>query len=202
MKPNQLDEQVEKILTTNTVSKAQAVMSSRSGLWLIAGISFLESATPIPVLTDPFMAAAIVLNRTKVTAIIVVTTLASIAGGIAAYFTALLFLDVALALLSPDAAFAVASMTAADQQNIFLLSLIGAFTPVPYTLTAWAVGALQGNLAAFVAASVIGRGARYLIVGLLTYYFGPAAVKIARRYIGITSVVLIVLVGVLFWYKM
>ena len=31
-----LDEQVEKILATNTVSRAQEIMTSRRGLWLVA----------------------------------------------------------------------------------------------------------------------------------------------------------------------
>lgn len=202
MNGNQLDEQVEKILTTTTVSRAQEVMGSRSGQWLIAVISFLESATPLPVMTDPFMVAAIIINRAKYIQTILITTVSSVLGGLLAYFTAVFFLDVALSWLSPEAAFTVASLSTSNQDNIFVLSLIGAFTPVPYTLTAWAVGALHGSLVAFVVASIIGRGARYLLVGWLTYHFGPAAVKIARRYLGITSLLLIILAAAFFWYKM
>lgn len=202
MDTKHLDEQVEKILTTTTVSKAQEVMSSRGGLWLIAGISFIESATPVPVLTDPFMMAAIILNRAKYLQIIFITTMASVAGGLAAYFTAIFFLDIALTWLSPEAAFTLASMTATGQDNIFALSLVGAFTPIPYTLTAWAVGAMKGGLPAFITASIVGRSARYFIVGWLTYRFGPAAVSVARKYIGITSIILLILVAAFFWLKM
>lgn len=202
MDTKQLDEQVEKILTTTTVSRAQEVMGSTSGQWLIAVISFLESATPLPIVTDPFMIAAIIINRANYLQTILVTTISSVLGGLCAYFTAVFFLDVALAMLSPDVAFTVASLSTANQDNIFILSLVGAFTPVPYTLTAWAVGALNGSLAAFIAASVLGRGARYLLVGWLSYQFGPAAVKIARRYLGITSLLLIIIAAAFFWYKM
>ncbi|MAQ59585.1 hypothetical protein CL638_02675 [bacterium] len=202
MDTKQLDEQVEKILTTTTVSKAQEIMASRNGQWLIAFISFLESATPVPIMTDPFMMASIILNRAKYLQTILVTTIASVAGGVLAYFTAVFFLELALNWLAPDAAFALASMTATEQDNIFLLSLVGAFTPVPYTLTAWTVGVMQGSLTAFIIASIIGRGARYLIIGWLTYHFGPAAVKIARRYVGITSIVIILLAGAFMWYKL
>ena len=178
MDTKQLDEQVEKILTTTTISKAQEIMASRNGQWLIAFISFLESATPVPIMTDPFMMASIILNRAKYLQTILVTTIASVAGGVLAYFTAVFFLELALNWLAPDAAFALASMTA------------------------WAVGVMQGSLTAFIIASIIGRGARYLIIGWLTYHFGPAAVKIARRYVGITSIVIILLAGAFMWYKL
>ena len=198
----QLDEKVEEILATNTVSRAQEVMGSKKGLWFIAFVSFLESATPLPIVTDPFMMAAILINRANYLKAIVVTTVASVVGGVAAYFTALFFLDVALDLLSADAAYTLATMTASESENIFILSLLGAFPPVPYTLTAWAVGVMKGGLIPFIAASIIGRGARYYIVGWLTYRFGPMAVARARRSIGITSIILIVLAGIFFWYKM
>lgn len=202
MKTNQLDEQVEKILTTTTVSRAQEIMGSRSGQWLIAVISLLESATPLPVMTDPFMIAAILINRATYLRTILVTTASSVLGGVLAYVMAVFFLEVALDWLSPDVAFTIASLSAENQGNIFMLTLIGAFTPVPYTLTAWTVGALNGSLITFIVASFVGRGARYLLVGWLTYRFGPAAVKIARRYIGVTSLILIILAGLFFWYKL
>lgn len=202
MDTKNIDEQVEKILTTTTVSKAQEVMGSTSGLWLISAISVFESATPLPVLTDPFMVAAIMLNRANFLRIVLITTISSVIGGVIAYFTALFFLDLALQWLSPEAAFSLASMTATEQQNIFILTLIGAFTPVPYTLTAWAVGIMKGSLLVFIIASTIGRTVRYLIVGWLAYKFGPTAVKYAKRSIGLTSLALLIGVAVYFWLKM
>lgn len=202
MDTSQIDEQVEKILTTTTVSKAQEVMGSTSGLWLISVISIIESATPLPILTDPFMVAAVMLNRAKFIKIILITTVSSVIGGIIAYFTALFFLDLALQWLSPEAAFSLAAMTATEQQNIFILTIVGAFTPVPYTLTAWAVGVMKGSLPVFIIASIIGRSARYLIVGWLAYQFGPAAVKYAKRSIGITSILLLIGVAAYFYLKM
>lgn len=202
MEIKDLDNQIEKVLETTTVSRAQEIMGSRSGRWLIAVISFFESATPLPFITDPFMAAAIVINRAKYLETIFVTTIASVLGGMAAYFTAYFFFDLALSLLAPEAAATLMELTAQEEANVFLFTLVGAFTPIPYTLTAWAVGALEGNLTLFIVASFIGRGARYAIIGFLTYQFGPAAVKIARRYIGISSIVLLLLAGFVLWYKM
>lgn len=201
MDGKELEQQVEKILSTRTVSKAQQVMQSKSGLWLIALVSFVEASTPLPVMTDPFVVAAILLNRANSIRIIVVTTIASVLGGIAAYFTAVLFFEVALQLLSPESANTLASLTADRGQGTFVLSLIGAFTPVPYTLTAWAVAALKGNVFVFIAASIIGRGGRYVLVGWLTYRFGETAVKYAKRSIGLLSILLVILAVFYFWYK-
>ena len=156
----------------------------------------------MPVITDPFIiAAAILLNRAKYLYIVLIATVTSILGGVVAFYMALLFMDIILGWLSPEAALAVATL-AAQQDNTFMLTLIGAFTPVPYTLTAWAVGALNGNIFVFIFASLLGRGGRYLILGLLTYRFGPIAMQIARRYIGITSIVLLLLAGIFFYLKM
>jgi membrane protein YqaA with SNARE-associated domain len=197
-----LGDKVEEILATNTVSKAHTLMSSRRGLWLIAFISFIESATPIPVVTDPFMMAAILINRAAYLKIILLTTVTSVLGGIVAYYTAYFFIDVLLDIFPPDTSFEIARATADTEQNTFVLTLVGAFTPVPYTFTAWAIGVLQGGILPFIAASVLGRGGRYLIGGWLTYKFGPTAVARARRSIGITSVIIIVLAAAFFWYKM
>lgn len=197
-----LDQKVDEILATNTISKAQKVMSSRKGLWLIAVISFIESATPIPVVTDPFMMATIILNRGKYLWIIMITTAASVLGGIAAYFTAYFFVDTVSNLFSPNISFELARFTASADESTFILALVGAFTPVPYTFTAWGIGLLQGDLIPFIAASVLGRGGRYLIGGWLTYRFGHLAVERARRSIGITSIIIIILAVLFFWYKM
>jgi membrane protein YqaA with SNARE-associated domain len=197
-----LDEKVDEILATNTISKAQEIMASRKGLWLIAVISFIESATPIPVVTDPFMMAAILLDRANYLRTIFITTVASVLGGIAAYFTAYFFIDVLLNLFSPTVSFELARFTTNTEHSTFVLTLIGAFTPVPYTFTAWAIGLMQGSLIPFIAASIIGRGGRYIIGGWLTYRFGTQAVARARRSIGITSVILIILAAGYFWLKL
>lgn len=197
-----IQETVDQILATNTVSRAQSLMASRRGLWLVAVISFIESATPIPVVTDPFMMAAILLNRAAFLKIIFVTTFTSILGGVAAYYTAFFFIEALLRLFSPDVAFDIARISAGNEENTFVLTLIGAFTPVPYTFTAWAVGALQGGLVPFVIASMLGRGGRYLIGGWLTYRFGPLAIAKAKRSIGITSIIILVLATLFVLYKM
>ena len=202
MDTKHLDETVEQILHTRSVSRAQKIMESQSGIWLVAFVSFIESAFPIPILTDPFMIAAIVLNRTKTATIIFVTTVASVLGGIVAFFTVVFFLDMLERFVSTGITSSLESLSAKYSDSTLLVSILGAVTPVPYTSAAWAVALIGGNLVVFVIASFFGRGFRYLIVGLLTYKFGPAAVKYARRYIGIVSIIIFLLAILYVWHKM
>jgi membrane protein YqaA with SNARE-associated domain len=187
---------VEEILHTKTVSRARTLMESRSGLWVVALSSFVESATPLPILTDPFMIAAIVLNRARMPLIVLVTTLSSVAGGVAAYLTATFALDLILTWMTPEMNLAFQNLIARYSDGTVLFTIVGAITPIPYTTTAYAVAALKGNLAIFIAASLFGRGMRFSIVGTLAYYFGPAAVTYARRWIGIISIGLLIALGV------
>lgn len=198
----QIDAKVEKVLETQSVGRAQRIMQSRSGIWIISMISFVESALPIPLLTDPFLAAGILLNRTKTINIIVVATIASVLGGLFAYASAALFFDILVSFLSSDMANQLHSIIANNDGNTLVLTIVGAVTPIPYTLVAWAVAVIKGNLLVFILASVLGRGARYVIVGYCTYHFGPAALTYARKYLAITS--LIILVGAILyvWHKM
>ena len=94
------------------------------------------------------------------------------------------------------------SMSVANEGGTFMLTLVGAMTPVPYTIVAWVVAVIKGGLPAFVAASAIGRGARYIIVGYCTYHFGQLAIDYARRYVGLTSILVFILAGLYIWFKM
>jgi len=86
--------------------------------------------------------------------------------------------------------------------SAFVLTMVGAVTPVPYTIVAWAVAVIKGGLVAFIVASVLGRGLRYTIVAYSTYRFGPLAISYAKRYIGLTSVLVLVLAALYIWFKM
>ena len=52
--------------------------------------------------------------------------------------------------------------------------LVAAFTPVPYKVFAILAGMLDLNLRTFVVASLIGRGARFLILGILLFFYGES----------------------------
>lgn len=198
---NQAQPIVEK-LASKGVSSAQKVFKSKSGIITLSAISFVEAALPIPVLTDPFLVAAILIERANTKRLVVAATISSVLGGIFAYLSAAYFFDFLLDWLSPDKVAAFNSLVESNLPNVFVLSLIGAITPVPYTIVAWVVAAIEGSLLLFIIASVIGRGFRYVVFGYTTYKFGPSASKYAKKYIGLTSVIVLLLGGLFLWLKM
>jgi membrane protein YqaA with SNARE-associated domain len=115
---------------------------------------------------------------------------------------ALYFFELVLTWMTPGMTEEFHQLSAANGGSAFVLTLLGAVTPVPYTIVAWAVAALKESLWLFVIGSVIGRSFRYIVVGYSTYRFGDLAISYAKRYIGLTSVVLFILAGLFLWLKM
>jgi membrane protein YqaA with SNARE-associated domain len=200
--PSVLDTQVEKVLNTRTVTRAQSLMQSRSGLWLIAIISFIESALPLPIITDPFMVAGILANRSRAALIVGITLVTSVLGGVVAFIMARYFFNLLEAMMTGNMLAQFQSLIAMDSSNTLVVTLVGALTPIPYTITAWVVAVGEGSLLLFIAASVFGRGIRYGIVGMCTYWFGLRSLTYARRSLGVTSVVLAGLVVAYVWFKL
>ncbi len=194
--------QFKQVLETNTVSKAKKVLEARSGVKALSLISFFESSLPLPIFTDPFLIAAILIDKKNTHRLILATTIFSVLGGVAAYFMALFFFEALSSWASPSAMTEFNNLVSSSDSNAFMVTLIGAVTPVPYTITAWVVAVMQGGLLAFVTASIIGRSFRYIIVGYCVYHFGPLAVSYAKRYVGLASVLVLILAGIFFWYKM
>jgi len=193
---------LERLFATKTAAHAAALMRSRYGLVFLGTISFFESFLPLPIITDPFLAAAIMANRAKVVSLVLITTVTSVVGGFMAYLAALLFRDVLLALLSPELTAALTSFVTGESNDTFVLTIIGAVTPVPYTIIAYAIAMINGSPLVFIVGSIVGRLFRYGIVGWCTYQFGPLALTYAKRSIIVTSVVLFILAGVYVWLKM
>jgi membrane protein YqaA with SNARE-associated domain len=188
----EIEHKIEEVLEADTVTKATEVIKSRFGLTTLAVISFLESALPIPLVTDPFMVAAILVDQAKTKRIILITTVASAFGGVAAYFIAVFFFDLLVSFLPQMAVEEFYTILNGNGSNTLIITLLGAVTPIPYTTTAWVVGVLKGNLLVFFVGSLIGRGFRYAIVGYSTYFFGALAFKYAKKYIGVISIFLII----------
>lgn len=197
-----LETRVEDVLQADSVKKAESLIKSRSGATILAVISFGEASTPLPILTDPFLIAAILVDRKKVAKLVFLTTIASVLGGVFAYFCALFFFETVQQLMTPGILSEFNNLTQTSQPNTFILTMIGAVTPIPYTIVAWVVAVMKGNLLVFIIASVLGRGARYIVIGYCAYRFGPLAVSYIKRSVGLISVFLLILVGLYFWINM
>lgn len=56
------------------------------------------------------------------------------------------------------------------QKYEFLTVFISGFTPIPYKVVSWAAGIFYVDFKKFIAASILGRGLRFIIVALATLY--------------------------------
>jgi len=63
-----------------------------------------------------------------------------------------------------------------------LFVFAAAFTPIPYKVFTIAAGVAKLNLAAFIAASFVGRGARFFLVAGMIRLFGDKARELIDRY--------------------
>ena len=195
-----LEEQYQKEVT-GIVQKSGQLLRSKYGLWVLAAITFVDSALAFPGPVDPFLAAYIMANRSRAFLAVFVTVSASVIGGIMLYLFAAYFTEQLLTFFSPESFAVFNEMVQAFDRGTFMLSFLGAFTPIPYGFVAIAAGALKGSLLMFVIGSIAGRALRYGVVGYLTYYFGDKALVLARNNLKLASIIAIGLVAFYICYK-
>jgi len=78
-----------------------------------------------------------------------------------------------------------------SETGIWFLA-IAAFTPVPYKISTIAAGATLMDFWTFILVSVIGRGARFFLVGGLFYFFGSTVKAYIDKYFDKLSIVLVI----------
>jgi membrane protein YqaA with SNARE-associated domain len=178
------------------------LLKERYSLWILGAISFVESALPIPLITDPFMVAYIIAHRHRTVIGVVVTIATSLLGGLAAYLVAAFFTSTILNLTPADTLQQFNDLAARFSDSTLALGFLGAITPVPFTLAAVVAGAIQGNVFLFLIGAFLGRLIRYSITAYLTYHFGREALKIAERNIWPITAVAVLVAGIYIWYIM
>ncbi|MBP9836759.1 MAG: VTT domain-containing protein [Candidatus Pacebacteria bacterium] len=169
--------------------ESRGLLGSKYGLWFLGLLSFVESMLMVPIITDPFMVAYILLHRKRVVAAVMVTTITSILGGLGAYITASFFIDLAFKLMSEESIREFYDLMEHFRDSTFVLGFLGALTPIPFTSTALVAGAIKGSLILFLIGAFFGRVIRYGIAGYLTYRYGEDALRIAKNNIIPVSVV-------------
>ncbi len=184
----------------DVAEKAGGMLRSRYGIWTLGIISFVESSLPVPIVTDPFLVAYILADRSRVWLGIVVAILTSILGGVFAYAVAFLFYEfIAVNYLSGQTGEQFHLIVGELTRGTFIFTIIGAITPIPYTLIALAVGFMKGNIVTFIIATLVGRGFRYGVAGWLTYVYGEQALQIAKRHLKLVTIICFV-VGALYFF--
>ncbi|MBP2662972.1 MAG: associated Golgi protein [Firmicutes bacterium] len=68
------------------------------------------------------------------------------------------------------------------ETNALWAIFLAAMSPIPYKFVSITAGALKINLTVFFAASLAGRAKRFLLEGILLYYYGPKAEHIFTQH--------------------
>jgi len=166
----------------------------KDAVWALAAIAFVEGFFfPIPpdVLLIPMVLAA----RDRAWLYAAVCTAASVAGGIFGYAIGWFLFetvgDPILAFYGYGEAFATFGARY-NEWGAWIVFTAG-FTPFPYKAIAIASGTTRLDPATFVAASVVARGFRFLIVAALLYWMGPPIRAFIERRLGLVTLVFVAL---------
>lgn len=68
------------------------------------------------------------------------------------------------------------------RQNAALAIFLAALSPIPYKFVSITAGALKIRFDIFIIASFVGRSKRFMVEGLLIYYFGERALALINDY--------------------
>ena len=167
----------------------------------LAALSFSESSFfPIP--PDVMLAPMVVAKPEKAWYLAGLTTLASVAGGLAGFAIGYFAFEAITPVLQ-EYGYWEKYLTAKDWfvEWGFWAVLAAGFSPIPYKVFTIAAGTMAMPLLPFTVASALGRGSRFFLVADLLYWGGEGFEKVLRRYIDAIGwgFVILLVVGLIIW---
>lgn len=171
----------------------------RHAPWYLGGLSFAESSFfPIP--PDVMLAPMSLANPSRAWLFALITTVASVAGGVLGYFIGVFAFDLIEPLIR-DGRYWEGYLEAQAwfaKWGFWAVFLAG-FSPIPYKVFTIAAGVASMALLPFVAASLIGRGARFFLVAGLMALGGARMEAMLHRYVERLGWVTVVLIVMALW---
>lgn len=138
------------------------------GPLMLAILSASESIFfPIP--PDPLLIALSLANPSRALVFAVIATAASVGGGVVGHYLGRRFGRPMLARFHLSQ---VERVEAMFQRHGFWAIVLAGLTPLPYKVFTIAAGVLDIPRRRFVLASIVGRGARFLLIGALIQIWG------------------------------
>ena len=160
----------------------------------LAGLSFAESVI-FPVPPDVMLAPMSLSRPDKAWHFAMLTTLASILGGIAGYFLGYLAFENWLQPFIESAGYTHKLETAMgwfEQYGVWVVFIAG-FSPIPSKIFTISAGFLQMAFLPFLIASAVGRGARFYLVAGLMRWGGARMEQELRKYVEVIGWAVIML---------
>jgi membrane protein YqaA with SNARE-associated domain len=163
----------------------------------LAALSFAESSFfPIP--PDVMLAPMALARPDRAWNLALLTTVASVIGGLLGYFIGLFSFDLIEPLLQESSYYPkyLQAQEWFDRWGFWAVFLAG-FSPIPYKVFTITAGVISMALVPFVLASMVGRGARFFLVAALMQWGGEEMEGTLRKHvdrIGWISVILVILV--------
>jgi len=185
---------------TALYDRCMAWARHRHAAWYLGGLSFAESSFfPIP--PDVMLAPMSMARPERATMYALLTTLASVVGGLFGYLIGYFAFE-AIAPWLDRAGHMPAYLKgkAWFEEWGFWAILIAGFSPIPYKVFTIAAGSLAMNLPLFIIGSLIGRGGRFFLVAGLLAWGGPRMETALRRYVERIGWALVVIAVLLYLY--
>ncbi len=158
---------------------------------LIIG-TFLESLI-LPIPPDPLLIAMSVLKPYMAIYFSLIATFASVAGAFVGHWLGKKYGRLLLRKFVSEDKILIGEKLF-DKYGVWAI-LLAATTPIPYKVFAILAGVLRLDLKRFLIASIIGRGIRYLSLGVLLYFFGKDIEILMDKYF--ENLMLLVILGFL-----
>ena len=167
----------------------------------LATLSFAESSFfPIP--PDVMLAPMSMANPKQAWRLALITTLASVLGGVFGYFIGAMFYQQLLPLFEQ---LGWMSHFATIQQWFakwgVMAVIVAGFTPIPYKIFTIASGLAGMALLPFILASCVGRGARFFLVAGFMAWGGEAMEQKVRGIVEWLGWGVVALIGIFIAYK-
>lgn len=169
---------------------------TKYGVPALAAVSFMESSF-FPVPPDPLLMALCLGKPKRSFWYAAVCSVMSVLGGILGYFIGwglweLLSGFFFTYMFSPDMFLYVGNRY---EENAFVAIMGAALTPIPYKVFTVAAGVFKINLLTLVAASAVGRSARFFLEAGLIYFLGESIKSLIDRYFNLLVTLFFVLLA-------
>ena len=162
--------------------------------WALFWFSFAE-ASFFPIPPDVLMVPLALERREKTWFYTFIATLGSVVGGLGGYVIGMAARHFDWIYKALVWMFTEEGVNSAEKRlpTLWVLT-VATIIFHPYKLLTIAAGYFSTSLATFVLASILGRAARFALVGAVVYWFGPAVKQKIDKYFHALSITLLLLI--------